>query len=79
MFQSYQLIMQREAYPSGLVHMNSELCELRLPGNLVDLLMDMSREILREQPRDIIAFATAYTEQRLQDREDSKAKSIITF
>ena len=46
--------------------------KLRIPNGFQSLLVGLSAEILRSQPRNIIEFAVEYFEKLLQRRDTSK-------
>lgn len=46
--------------------------KLRVPPGFQNLLEGLAREVLREQPDDIVVFAAKYFQQRLVIREGNQ-------
>lgn len=54
---------------------NTENQSVKIPNGLNELMSDIGREVLREQPTEIYAFIANYLESMLVVREESQSKS----
>ena len=41
------------------------------PADFPEILKDLNREILRENPKDILEFCASYFQQKISDRDGS--------
>lgn len=53
----------------GTMSMSYASNKLRVPPGFEHLLEGLAREILREQPKNLVEFAAQYFRKKLQDRD----------
>lgn len=53
---------------------NAESQPVKVPDGLKELMADIGREVLREQPIDIYTFVADYLESMLVVREENQSK-----
>ncbi len=51
--------------------------KLRVPAGFEHLLEGLSREVLREQPKDVIAFAAEYFKRQLAVRDGTHLEKSV--
>lgn len=54
---------------------NTESQSVKIPDGLKELMSDIGREVLREQPTSIYTFVADYLESLLVVREESQSKT----
>lgn len=58
---------------------NNESQPVHIPNGLKELMSDIGREVLREQPPDIYTFVADYLESLLVVREESQSKTTNDY
>ena len=71
LYKTYKEHIDQSQVPGGVLH-RPDLSHLRMPEGFSDILAFLTREILREQPKDVIAFAARLTE----DMHKRKGRNI---
>ena len=62
----------------AIMSMSYAANKLRVPPGFEHLLEGLSREILREQPKNLVEFAAQYFRKKLQER-DGKCKDHVRY
>jgi len=85
----YKGRLARLHFPPDIIHNHdtTHVRKLTLPPGFNGVMTELSREVLREQPNDIVVFAALYFEKELQKRQNPRSaftrknpgKVVVTY